>query len=242
MYIRWRVQIRTFWLTSRKYSSMISIINRMLLTILNSREFWMDEDRTSLLLIHIAKRDLLIPNSSSDSKTTFGWSLLHLMYRTMSTSLQTLLNSLGGWSTTLFVNTHSGEAVWHVLSNFHQIHLKVTNSQIVFYWICKNGLILKQWVRNRVIEVQRFTTISVLIKNPLNLTRVADHQSVCEDGFNSICLSLHDGSNVRLTDLCSSKTTDRFWSQDSRERFDKSMLGEQHSESCWATCTTKLDC
>ena len=81
-----------------------------------------------------------------------------------------------------------------------------------------------------------------IIKNPLNLTRVADHQSVCEDGFNSICLSLHDGSNVRLTDLCSSKTTDRFWSQDSRERFDKSMLGEQHSESCWATCTTKLDC
>ena len=54
----------------------------------------MDEDLTSLFLIHIEKRDLLIPNSSSDSKTTFDRSLLHLMSRTMSTSPQTFIEQL----------------------------------------------------------------------------------------------------------------------------------------------------
>ena len=55
------------------------------------------------------------------------------------------------------VNTHAGEVVRRSLGAKHQGSLKFTDSQIVLYWICKNNHILKQWARNRVIEVQKFT-------------------------------------------------------------------------------------
>ena len=54
------------------------------------------------------------------------------------------------------INTHAGEVVRRALCKYHQQALKFTDSQIVIYWICNNQ-ILKQWVRNRIIEIQRFT-------------------------------------------------------------------------------------
>ena len=55
------------------------------------------------------------------------------------------------------VNVHSGEVVRRALSDIHQKAIKFTDSQIVLYWISKNDQILKQWPRNRVVEILRFT-------------------------------------------------------------------------------------
>ena len=57
------------------------------------------------------------------------------------------------------VNTHSGEVVRRALGDYHQHALKFTDSQIVLYWIAKNDQILKEWARNRVIEIHRFTEV-----------------------------------------------------------------------------------
>ena len=59
-----------------------------------------------------------------------------------------------------FVNAHSGEVVRRALDDYHTGALKFTDSQIVLYWITKNDQILKEWVRNRIIEIHRFTSIS----------------------------------------------------------------------------------
>ena len=58
------------------------------------------------------------------------------------------------------VNSHAGEVVRRALGNIHQHALKFTDSQIVLYWICKNDQLLKEWVRNRIIEIHRFTELS----------------------------------------------------------------------------------
>ena len=55
------------------------------------------------------------------------------------------------------VNAHAGEVVRRAFRTKHQGSLKFTDSQIVLYWVCKNNHILKQWARNRVIEIQKFT-------------------------------------------------------------------------------------
>ena len=57
------------------------------------------------------------------------------------------------------VNAHSGEIVRRALGKYQQHSLKFTDSQIVLYWICKNDQVLKEWVRNRIIEIHRFTDI-----------------------------------------------------------------------------------
>ena len=53
-------------------------------------------------------------------------------------------------------NAHAGEVVRRSLYKFHKKSIKFTDSQIVLHWI-SNNQILKQWVRNRVVEIQRFT-------------------------------------------------------------------------------------
>ena len=39
---------------------------------------------------------------------------------------------------------------------FHKDGLKITDSQVVLYWVHNKKKPLSQWVRNRVIEIQRF--------------------------------------------------------------------------------------
>ena len=58
------------------------------------------------------------------------------------------------------INAHTGEIVRRFLSKWHKSSSKLTNSQITLYWINNDNKRLKQWVRNRVIEIQRFTTKS----------------------------------------------------------------------------------
>ena len=58
------------------------------------------------------------------------------------------------------VNTHSSEIVSRSLYRFHHSSLKFTDSQIVLFWLKNDSKVLKQWVRNRVIEIHRFTSLS----------------------------------------------------------------------------------
>ena len=55
-------------------------------------------------------------------------------------------------------NAHAGEVVRRSLSKYHTHAHKFTDSQISLFWICNNARVLKQWVRNRVIEILRFTS------------------------------------------------------------------------------------
>jgi len=55
------------------------------------------------------------------------------------------------------LNSHSGEVVQRALKKHHKYNVKLTDSQVVLHWICNDERPLKQWVRNRVIEIKRFT-------------------------------------------------------------------------------------
>ena len=57
------------------------------------------------------------------------------------------------------LNTHTGEAVKISLGKHHQNSTKLTDSQIALHWISNSNKPLKQWVRNRVIEIRRFTMV-----------------------------------------------------------------------------------
>ncbi|XP_066912130.1 uncharacterized protein [Clytia hemisphaerica] len=56
------------------------------------------------------------------------------------------------------VNTHSSEVVKKSLQNLHQSSTKFTDSQIVLHWLNNDEKPLKTWVRNRVNEINRFTS------------------------------------------------------------------------------------
>ena len=54
-------------------------------------------------------------------------------------------------------NCHTGEVVNRALYQFHKSDTKFSDSQIVLHWLSNDHRTLKQWVRNRVIEIQRLT-------------------------------------------------------------------------------------
>ena len=58
------------------------------------------------------------------------------------------------------LNTHTGEVVRKSFGIRHKGHLKLSDSQIVLYWLKNEEKPLKQWVRNRVLEIRRFTDIT----------------------------------------------------------------------------------
>ena len=53
---------------------------------------------------------------------------------------------------------HTGEVVKKALSKHHTSTIKLTDSQIVLHWICNSEIPLKQYCRDRVIEILRWTT------------------------------------------------------------------------------------
>ena len=55
------------------------------------------------------------------------------------------------------VNAHTGEVVKRALRRYHKDSLKLTDSQVTLHWLNNQEIQLKQWVRNRVVEVMRFT-------------------------------------------------------------------------------------
>ena len=58
------------------------------------------------------------------------------------------------------VNTHTAEVVRKAFNSTHSGNLKFTDSQIALYWITNTTLQLKQWLRNRVNEIHRWTKSS----------------------------------------------------------------------------------
>ena len=56
------------------------------------------------------------------------------------------------------LNAHKREVVKRSLGKHHQSSTKLTDSQIALHWIRIREKSLKQWVRNRVIEIRRLTT------------------------------------------------------------------------------------
>jgi len=52
------------------------------------------------------------------------------------------------------VNTHTKTVLWRKSQVIIEVY---TDSQITLYWICNTNLPLKQWVRNHVTEIHRFT-------------------------------------------------------------------------------------
>jgi hypothetical protein len=55
------------------------------------------------------------------------------------------------------VNAHTGEVVKRSFGNLHKKCTKLTDSQVTLHWINNQELPLKQWPRNRVVEILRFT-------------------------------------------------------------------------------------
>ncbi|XP_057310088.1 uncharacterized protein LOC130648085 [Hydractinia symbiolongicarpus] len=55
------------------------------------------------------------------------------------------------------LNVHTGEVVKRSFQQLHKKHYKFTDSQITLYWIHSDQKPFKQWVKNRVIEIRRFT-------------------------------------------------------------------------------------
>ena len=55
------------------------------------------------------------------------------------------------------LNTHTGEIVRRSFKNLVKSSKKFTDSQITLHWITNDEKPLKQWVRNRVLEIHRFT-------------------------------------------------------------------------------------
>ena len=55
------------------------------------------------------------------------------------------------------VNAHTGEIVKRSFGKLHVKCTKLTDSQVTLHWINNQELPLKQWPRNRVIEILRFT-------------------------------------------------------------------------------------
>ena len=52
----------------------------------------------------------------------------------------------------------SGEIVKRSFGNLHKNRVKLTDSQVVLHWLNNQSKPLKQWLRNRITEICRFTT------------------------------------------------------------------------------------
>ena len=61
---------------------------------------------------------------------------------------------------TATMNSHTGEIVRRALQENHKGKVKLTDSQVVLHWLNNHEKAVKQWVRNRVIEILTFTDSS----------------------------------------------------------------------------------
>ena len=58
------------------------------------------------------------------------------------------------------VNSHSTETVKRAFYKHFKSSMYFTDSQITLHWISNQNKALKPWIRNRVIEIQRFTNVN----------------------------------------------------------------------------------
>ena len=59
------------------------------------------------------------------------------------------------------LNATTGHVVEKALGNRHKKTLKLTDSQVALHWVCSKKTVLKTWVRNRVIEINRLCDSSL---------------------------------------------------------------------------------
>ena len=57
------------------------------------------------------------------------------------------------------LNAHTSHTVKRSLSKYHKDSVNLTDSQIVLHWLLNKDKQLKLWIRNRVIEINRFTDL-----------------------------------------------------------------------------------
>ena len=57
-------------------------------------------------------------------------------------------------------NAHTGEIVRRALQENHKGKMKLTDSQVVLHWLSNHEKPIRHWVRDRVIEILRFTDLS----------------------------------------------------------------------------------
>ena len=55
------------------------------------------------------------------------------------------------------LNASTGHVVKLSVGKYFKKCIKLTYSQIVLHWISNSKLTMKQWVRNRIIEINRLT-------------------------------------------------------------------------------------
>ena len=55
---------------------------------------------------------------------------------------------------------HTGEVVRRSFQKLHQNSIKFSDSQIVLYWINNEDRPIKQWAKNSVVEIRRFSNVS----------------------------------------------------------------------------------
>ena len=58
---------------------------------------------------------------------------------------------------TATMNTHTGEIVRRAFQGNHKERVKLCDSQVTLFWINNQDKPVRQWVRNRVVEINRFT-------------------------------------------------------------------------------------
>ena len=58
------------------------------------------------------------------------------------------------------MNAHTGEIVRRALQENHKGKLKFADRQVVLHWLNNHEKTVKQWVRNRAIEILKFTDSS----------------------------------------------------------------------------------
>ena len=59
------------------------------------------------------------------------------------------------------LNTTTGHVVKLSFGSYHKNCIKLTDSQVVLHWINNTESVWKQWVRNRVIEINRLADKSL---------------------------------------------------------------------------------
>ena len=58
------------------------------------------------------------------------------------------------------MNAATGHTVKRAFGTYHRKTTKLTDSMVALYWICSKRTVLKTWVRNRVIEINRLVDMS----------------------------------------------------------------------------------
>ena len=84
------------------------------------------------------------------------------------------------------LNVYTAEVVKRVLGPLHKSDIKLSDSQVVLHWINNDDKPLKQWVRNRVIDIRRFA-------NPTDWYYVKSKDMIADLGTRKGC-SIQDVS------------------------------------------------